>query len=120
MSREDYVSGWYRVCRVHEVEEDSPFGAKINNMSIAIFRVGSQCYAVSNICPHEYALLSKGYQEGHIIECPLHLAKFDVRTGKCLGGPATTDLQRYDLKIEHDDILINLPVNLTSVPHSAS
>src|SRR3989454_3445630 len=39
------------------------------------------------ICGHRQAPLSKGTLEGHVIECPLHFATFDVRTGKLLSGP---------------------------------
>jgi nitrite reductase/ring-hydroxylating ferredoxin subunit len=120
MSGEGHVSEWHRVCNVHEVEDENPFGAKINNIPVAIFRVADRCYAVSDICTHEYALLSQGYQDGHIIECPLHLAKFDVTTGKCLAGPATCDLQRYDVMIEDNNVLVNLVVDPASVPHSAA
>jgi nitrite reductase/ring-hydroxylating ferredoxin subunit len=120
MSREDHVSGWARVCSVHEVEEDCPFGTKINDIPVAICRVADRCYAVSDVCTHEYALLSKGYQEGNIIECPLHLAKFNVTTGKCLAGPATRDLQRYDIKIENNDVLVKLVVDPAPVQHFGS
>jgi naphthalene 1,2-dioxygenase system ferredoxin subunit len=35
--------------------------------------------------------LTKGRLEGYVVECPLHFARFDVRTGKLLSGPVSAD-----------------------------
>src|SRR5262249_52098878 len=42
------------------------------------------------------------------IECPLHQALFDIRTGKALSGPAAEDLGVYPVRIEGGDVLIDL------------
>lgn len=41
-------------------------------------------YALEDVCPHAYALLSQGFVDDGKVECPLHEALFDVRTGQCL------------------------------------
>jgi hypothetical protein len=58
---------------------------------------------------HEEASLSEGYLEGGVVECPLHQATFDVRTGKSLTPPATEDLQVFDVEVDGDDIRVREP-----------
>jgi nitrite reductase/ring-hydroxylating ferredoxin subunit len=43
---------------------------------------------------------------GHVVECPLHLATFDVRTGKLLSGPAAADVPTYEVRVEGDTVYV--------------
>jgi 3-phenylpropionate/trans-cinnamate dioxygenase ferredoxin subunit len=70
--------------------------------------LGDEIMASDDVCTHAFALLSTGWFEGCEIECPLHGARFDVRTGKVLCGPATKDLSVYPVKVEDDQILLGL------------
>ena len=65
-----------------------------------------QCeyYALEDVCPHAYALLSQGFVEDGQVECPLHEATFDIRTGKCLREPADRDLHVYPVRIIDDEV----------------
>jgi nitrite reductase/ring-hydroxylating ferredoxin subunit len=78
-------------------------------MTVGLFRVGDRCYAIDDVCPHALAYLSDGFQEGDEVECPLHAARFNVITGKCLGGPTTQDVRTVETKIKGDDVLVRLP-----------
>jgi 3-phenylpropionate/trans-cinnamate dioxygenase ferredoxin component len=100
---------WARACRAAEVQEGEPLGVKLGGLSIGLFRVDGRLLAIHDICSHEYALLSSGWQEGAVVECPLHQARFDLATGKCLGPPAERDLAVFDLRVEGDDIEVLLP-----------
>jgi nitrite reductase/ring-hydroxylating ferredoxin subunit len=95
---------WHRICRFDEVHEGKPKGVDIDGAAIGIFRVGDRCHAVGNICTHEYALLSEGWQEGGTIECPLHQARFSVTDGTCHGPLAEQNLQVYEVRIQDGDI----------------
>jgi nitrite reductase/ring-hydroxylating ferredoxin subunit len=61
---------------------------------------------VHDVCTHEFALLSKGYQEGSVVECPLHQARFDVVTGACLSPPAKLDVRTYPVRIVAGEVLV--------------
>jgi nitrite reductase/ring-hydroxylating ferredoxin subunit len=52
--------------------------------------------------------LHEGWLEDGCIECPLHAARFDVRTGKALCAPAEVDLEVFEVRLEGDDILIKV------------
>ena len=68
-----------------------------------------KCPGSANVCSHAYALLSDGWLDGHLIECPLHNGQFDVRTGQGQGAPITTDIRAYKTRVDGKDVLIALP-----------
>ncbi len=76
---------------------------------LGLFRVGDQFFVIDNLCTHGQALLSDGFLEDGVIECPLHAGLFDVRTGCALAPPAVRDLTSYPVRIDGDTILVLLP-----------
>lgn len=102
--------GWVKVAAKGDVKENGCLGVRAGGKEIAIFHLpGGEFRATDNVCSHEYALLTEGWMENGCIECPLHAAQFDIRTGKALSAPADVDLAVFAVKIEGDDILVNLP-----------
>jgi 3-phenylpropionate/trans-cinnamate dioxygenase ferredoxin component len=63
-------------------------------------------YALRDACGHRQAPLSRGKLAGHVVECPLHFATFDVRTGKLLSGPASADVPTYVVQVEGDTVYV--------------
>jgi nitrite reductase/ring-hydroxylating ferredoxin subunit len=102
------MSKWVWAASVADLAEDMVIGVDIEGEAIALYNVEGRLYATDNICSHAFALLSDGYLGDGTIECPLHAARFDVKTGKALCAPATKDLRIYATRIEGDDILIDL------------
>ncbi len=99
---------WQRVASTAEVKEDAPVPVTLGDKQLAVYRLGDSYYALDDVCPHAYALLSSGFIEGDRVECPLHQAAFHIPTGKCVAPPAEEDLKKYPLKIEGDDIFIDV------------
>ncbi len=97
---------WKKVCSLDELREGEPLGVEIDAKRIGLFLVNGQCHAIGDICPHEYALLSDGYQEQGVVECPLHQARFEIATGKCLGLPAERDVPVFEVSVEGGDVLV--------------
>lgn len=71
----------------------------VRGESVAIYNVDGELFATHNICTHAHALLTDGWLDDHVVECPLHAGMFDVRTGKGLGAPITCDLKVYPVRI---------------------
>ncbi len=94
------ASEWQDVAATDQIAEDFPLGVKVGETEIGIFLVNGQYYAIEDVCPHAYALLSQGFLEGDEIECPLHGARFHVPTGKCTKEPGGRDLKTYPVKVE--------------------
>lgn len=76
---------------------------------ILLARVGDKCYAVGATCPHYGAPLIDGALVGSRIICPWHHSCFDAATGDLLDPPALDALPGYAVRIEGDEIFIDLP-----------
>ena len=70
--------------------------------------VGGQIYAIANLCTHDNAPLDQGCLDNHVVECPRHGARFDVRTGSVLALPAVLPLPTYRVEVRDGDIFIEV------------
>jgi naphthalene 1,2-dioxygenase ferredoxin component len=101
-------AGWVRAAARGDLASGEVIGIEVAGRSIALYDSDDGLFATDNICTHAYACLSDGWLEGATIECPLHAARFDIRTGKVLDPPATEDLRTYPVRLVGDDIEIKL------------
>ena len=100
---------WVRVAGVADVAEGQVLGVRVGGREIALYHLkGGDIRATDNICTHEYAKLTDGWLEDGCIECPLHAARFDVRTGKALCAPAETNLAVFEVRVEGGDLLVKV------------
>ena len=90
---------WHDVAPADNFEADVPKVVEVGEARIAVFRLDDGFYAISDVCTHEYALLSDGFCEDGKVECPLHQACFDIRTGKALDEPAEIDVETYPTRV---------------------
>ena len=65
-------------------------------------------FAIDDTCTHDDGPLADGWLEGDEIECPRHGARFDVKTGKVLCLPAAVPIKSYPVKVEGEDIGVNI------------
>jgi naphthalene 1,2-dioxygenase ferredoxin component len=101
-------AGWVRAASRAELPPGEVLGVELAGRPIALYDVDGNVFATDNICTHAYARLSDGWLDGDLIECPLHAARFEVRTGKVLDPPATEDLKTYPVRIVGDEIQVKL------------
>ena len=90
------------------VDEGEVIQVSVGRTDIAVYRLDGEVYATDDVCTHAYASLADGYVDDGQIECPLHGACFDIKTGKALSAPANVDLRTYPVKIEGDKILVGV------------
>ena len=102
-------AGWVKVATQSELPPGSMICVEPAGDPIAVYHLedGTIC-ATEAICSHQYALLTDGLLEGDLVECPLHAAQFNVRTGEALSDPAEIDLKTYEVRVEGVDILVKL------------
>jgi len=72
--------------------EGKPVAVEVEGVQVCVAKVGDEVFAVADTCTHSEASLSEGEITGGKIECWLHGAEFDLRTGKALTPPATEAL----------------------------
>jgi len=103
------TENWITVADRSSVAPGSIIGVKAGDLDVALYNIDGQLYATHNVCTHAQALLSDGWLEGDVIECPLHGGRFEVKTGKGLGAPITCDLKTFPVRVEGDAIQVNVP-----------
>ena len=106
MSGDD--AGWVRAAARSDLAEGEVIGVEVAGHSIALYDADGNVFATDNICTHAYACLSDGWLDGEVIECPLHAARFDIRSGKVLDPPATEDLKTYPVRIVDGEIQVRV------------
>ena len=100
---------WQRVAALADLADDAGLPAQLGNRRIALYRLDGKVHALDDVCTHALALLSQGFIENDAVECPLHGARFDIATGRCLSPPATVDLRTYAVRIEGGEIYVRVP-----------
>jgi 3-phenylpropionate/trans-cinnamate dioxygenase ferredoxin component len=97
-------------CAGHSAQltEDNPLEFKLDGVDVGIYKVGERIYALENVCPHAYALLTQGFIDGETVECPLHEAVFHIPSGKCLKEPGGRDLKTYAVRLAGEEIQIKV------------
>jgi phenylpropionate dioxygenase-like ring-hydroxylating dioxygenase large terminal subunit len=99
---------WQKAAALSELSEGGVIGVHVGTTPIALYQLDGVVYATHGICTHAMAILADGFVEDGKIECPLHQALFDIKSGKALCGPATEDLRTYAVQVEGDDVLVDL------------
>jgi 3-phenylpropionate/trans-cinnamate dioxygenase ferredoxin subunit len=100
------IPGFVGVTRASELAPGAMKWVAIDRERVLIANVGGAFYAIQDVCGHRHETLSKGTLWGYVIECPLHFACFDVRTGKLISGPASADVPTYEVCVEGDTVYV--------------
>ena len=105
-----------RACGTADVASGAALAVELEAPSgnpVAVVRDGDDWYAVEDECSHAAIPLSEGDVEGCEIECWLHGSRFDLRSGKPTGPPASEPVATYAVRVEGDDVLVDVdrPLN---------
>jgi len=98
--------GFVPVAKASELSPGQMKWVAVNGERRVLANVEGTFYAISDVCGHRNAPLSRGKLDGYLIECPLHYAQFDVRTGELVNGPVSTAVPIYQVCIEGDTVYI--------------
>ena len=85
-----------------------PVKLEKGDKTICVTRVGDEVFAIDDTCTHAEASLSEGDVSGFTIECWLHGAEFDLRTGEVITLPATIALATYPVRIEANSVTVEI------------
>jgi nitrite reductase/ring-hydroxylating ferredoxin subunit len=81
---------------------------EVEGRRVALYRLDDGVFATSDVCPHQGASLAQGCVVQGFIECPLHFALFDIRTGDADGAITTRAVRTYPARVEHGTIYVDL------------
>ena len=79
----------------------------IDRERVLLANVDGVFHAMKDTCGHAGAPLSSGSLIGYVVECPLHFACFDVRTGKLISGPIAADVPSYAVRVDGDTVYVS-------------
>lgn len=99
---------WFKVCDGDDLEVGDVVKADVGGHEVAVFHLDDGFYATQDECTHAVASLADGYVEGDMIECPLHAAKFCIKTGKVKSLPASVALKTYPVRVERDAVYVGI------------
>ena len=102
------LSQWIKACNLDQVKEGQLFGLHHDDKKILIANQKGKIHATDLICTHAEADLSTGFLSDEGIRCPLHLSVFNLENGEPQNLPAETPLKVYNVKIEQDEIYVEV------------
>jgi 3-phenylpropionate/trans-cinnamate dioxygenase ferredoxin subunit len=103
------MPNWVRICARDDIEAEDVARFDHGGRTFAIYHSpGGEFFATDGLCTHERVHLADGLVIDHIIECPKHGGRFDYRTGAAMRPPACVNLATYPVKVEGDDVLIEI------------
>ena len=95
-----------KVAQIGDLPPGATKQVEVDDEIVALINADGDIFAIGGECTHAMAFLADGYLDGDQLECPLHGACFNIRTGKAETPPAFEDVPTYDVKVEGDDILV--------------
>lgn len=100
-----------RLCGRDDIEPASARRFDVGPHRIALVRIEDDYYAIGDTCSHEDYSLSEGtvFDDECELECWKHGSTFDLRTGEPRSLPATKPVPVYTVKVEGDDVMVELP-----------
>jgi len=84
------------------------FGFDYKDKRILLANQNGKIFATNLICTHEEADLSTGFLSDEGVRCPLHLSVFNLENGEPQNPPAQTSLKTYNVKLENNEIYVEV------------
>jgi nitrite reductase/ring-hydroxylating ferredoxin subunit len=95
-----------KVAETKDVQASQMIAVEVNGEKVCIANVEGRYYAIGNVCTHMSGPLAEGKLEEHVVQCPWHGSRFDIRTGEVVRPPAIRPEPTYEVKEENNNILI--------------
>ena len=99
-----------RVCSLTDVDDGEARRFDLGNLAVAVVRIGDDWYAIGDRCTHQDVSLSEGevLADSLELECWKHGSCFSLVDGQPHALPATKPVPAYTVKIEGDDVFVEV------------
>lgn len=98
-----------RVVNAADLKKGEMRQVNVEDNEILLARVEDEFFATAAYCTHYGAPLEKGVLNGERVVCPWYNACFGMKTGKLEEPPALDALPRFSVKVEGEDLIVQLP-----------
>ena len=99
-----------RLCSIDDVADGEAKRFEFGKVGIAVVRIGDDWYAIGDRCTHQDVSLSEGevLRDTLELECWKHGSCFSLVDGQPHALPATKATPVFNLKIEGDDVFVEV------------
>lgn len=102
------LSQWVKACKLEQLNKGEMYSFDYQGKKILLANIAGKIYASDRTCTHAEADLSSGFLTEEGVTCPLHLSTFNLKTGAPENLPAEVPLKIYNVKIEQNEIYIEV------------
>jgi 3-phenylpropionate/trans-cinnamate dioxygenase ferredoxin subunit len=104
------MSRLVEIARADAIPPEGAVRVVVDDIPIAVFNSNGRFYAIGDSCTHEETSLSEGeLVDEFTVECPLHGAQFDLRSGRALCLPATGSAGSFEVVVEDGFVKVKMP-----------
>jgi len=94
------------LCGTDEVAPGTALKVDTAELAVAVFNLDGEFYVIDDNCTHGPGLLSEGFIEGDVVECPFHNGQFNIKTGEVVSPPCMVPIKTYKTVVENGRVLI--------------
>jgi len=102
------MTGFTQIALVTDIPEGTMRSYQVERNRIVVCNLGGKFFALADECTHDAAPISDGKLEGGNLVCARHGAMFDVVSGAVTGPPAVIGIDKYEVKVEGNNILVRV------------
>ena len=102
------MADWVRACACDDIDDSDLIRWDHGGRTYAIYKAEDGYYCTDGMCTHQDEHLEEGLLIGHVIECPLHQGRFDMRTGEVVSPPPFVYLDTYPVKTEDGQVYVKV------------
>ncbi|GAB3501209.1 non-heme iron oxygenase ferredoxin subunit [Amycolatopsis cihanbeyliensis] len=106
-----------KVCEISDLSTDKGYRVTSVAPPLAVFlTVDGAVHVLDDSCTHQDAALSDGWVDDCIVECPLHMSRFDLRTGMVDAPPAALPVRVHKAKVVNSEVWVTLSEEAPNLP----
>lgn len=102
------MAQFIKVAKKNEIGKGKMKAFNISGKQIAIANTNGEYMAFDDTCTHAQCSLAGGYLDDHTLTCYCHGGQYDIKTGKVLSPPPPAPIKVYEVKVEGEDILVEI------------
>lgn len=102
------MTSWINVCEFDAIDDEDVVRFDHAGKTYAVYRYDDKVYATDGLCTHEKIHLADGLVMEHVIECPKHNGRFDIRDGRALGAPVCVHLRTWPVRVQDGQVQIDI------------
>ena len=89
-----------------KLSDGGALAGSVDGEDLILVRHGDSIFAVGASCTHYHGALADGLVCGDTVRCPLHHARFSLRTGEAISAPALDPLPRWRVEQSGGNVFV--------------